>query len=335
MSGFRPISPIDSLTRDPWNETLGLNKAEEVMERVENLKSSFDILLWLPKKNGCFTTKSAWDAIRFRSPNFEWAKWVWHKWLPKKIAICMWKAVFECLSVDEKVRRVGVFVISVCDCCDSRQSEDLEHVLNKREFATDIWRKVSVEVGVPFLRHQSWKERVQIWFNKASRYSQLRTLMGLIPCLVVWRLWRKRCVARMKGKLESSADVWLSIKHWVGVLSKNMTDMNHLNESNVQILNNLEVPIANKKNKAMQVVRWLKSRQGHLKINLDRSSFGNPGPVGGGGILRDCTGSLIFGFSNFFGLCSNNEAELRVVLEGINFCTQLGMVLTLNAIRIS
>ncbi|KAF8389248.1 hypothetical protein HHK36_025941 [Tetracentron sinense] len=142
---------------------LGLNKAEEVIERVGYLRSSSDILLWLPEKNGCFTTKSAWDAIRFRAPNFEWAKWVWHKWLPKKIAICMWKAAFECLSVDEKVRRVGVSLASACDCCDSRQSEDLEHVLNKGEFATDIWRKVSVELtglleGVDFSIKHSYRE---------------------------------------------------------------------------------------------------------------------------------------------------------------------------------
>ncbi|KAF8407579.1 hypothetical protein HHK36_006713 [Tetracentron sinense] len=45
---------------------------------------------------------------------------------------------FECLSVDEKVRRAGVSLASAYDCCDSRQSEDLEHVLNKGEFAVDI-----------------------------------------------------------------------------------------------------------------------------------------------------------------------------------------------------
>lgn len=130
-------------------------------------------------------------------------------------------------------------------------------------------------------------------------------------------------MARMEGKLASCIDVWLSIKHWVGVLSKNVNVMAHVNEADVWILNNLDVQIANKRNKAMQVVRWLKPRQRLLKINLDGSSLGNSGPAGDSGILRDYTGSFIFGFSKFFSSCSNNEAEVRVVLEGINLCKQL------------
>ncbi|KAK3188861.1 hypothetical protein Dsin_028422 [Dipteronia sinensis] len=192
---------------------LGLNKAEEVIEKVGTLRTSEDVLLWLPEKNGFFNTKSAMDVVRFRLPKFEWAKWVWHKCLPKKIVVCMWKAAFDCLSLDEKVRSVGVPIVSACNCCSIRGNEDLDHIFNKGDFASNLWRKVSAEVGVTFLSQPSWKERVQLWFNRAGRPSQLGTLMGLIPCLVIWRLWRRRCVARVEGKLESISDVWLSIKH--------------------------------------------------------------------------------------------------------------------------
>ncbi|KAK2635470.1 hypothetical protein Ddye_030262 [Dipteronia dyeriana] len=37
-----------------------LEKVEEVMERVGKLRNSEDVLLWLPKKNGFFNTKSTW-----------------------------------------------------------------------------------------------------------------------------------------------------------------------------------------------------------------------------------------------------------------------------------
>ncbi|KAK1568346.1 hypothetical protein Q3G72_023379 [Acer saccharum] len=47
-------------------------------------------------------------------------------------------------------------------------------------------------------------------------------------------------------------------------------------------------------------------------------------PAGGGGVLRDSSGNFIFGFSKFFGSCSNNEAELRAVVEGIFICKHLG-----------
>ena len=79
-----------------------------------------------------------------------------------------------------------------------------------------------------------------------------------------------------------------------------------------------------KKHKKIHVLRWLKPAPGRLKLNLDGSSLGNPGPVGGGGVLRDSSGNFIFGFSKFFGSCSNNEAELRAVVEGISICKHLG-----------
>ncbi|CAA6660782.1 unnamed protein product [Spirodela intermedia] len=35
---------------------------------------------------------------------------------------------------------------------------------------------------------------------------------------------------------------------------------------------------------------------GHLKLNVDKAARENPKPTGGGGILRDNTGSIIFAF---------------------------------------
>ncbi|KAI9195836.1 hypothetical protein LWI28_018560 [Acer negundo] len=86
----------------------------------------------------------------------------------------------------------------------------------------------------------------------------------------------------------------------------------------------MEVQILLKKHKKIQVLRWLKLGLGRLKLNLDRSSLGNPGPAGGGGVLRGSVGNFIFGFSKSFGSCSNNEVELRAVVEGITICKHLG-----------
>ena len=126
--------------------------------------------------------------------------------------------------------------------------------------------------------------------------------------------------------MESISDVWISIKHWVQILSNALTKVRHWNSSDDHVLRNMEVQILLKKQKKIQVLRWLKPGLGRLKLNLDGSSLGNPGPAGGGGVLRDSSGNFIFGFSKFFGSCSNNEAELRAVVEGITICKQLGHV---------
>ncbi|CAA7403208.1 unnamed protein product [Spirodela intermedia] len=45
------------------------------------------------------------------------------------------------------------------------------------------------------------------------------------------------------------------------------------------------------------------------KLNVDEASQGNPGPSGGGGILHDSTGCILFAFSNFYNIRTNTEAE--------------------------
>ncbi|KAK0606220.1 hypothetical protein LWI29_035317 [Acer saccharum] len=86
----------------------------------------------------------------------------------------------------------------------------------------------------------------------------------------------------------------------------------------------MEVQILLKNHKKIQVLRWLKPGLGRLKLNLDGSSLGNPGPSSEGGVLRDSAGNFIFGFSKFFSSCSNNEVELRAVMYGITICKHLG-----------
>lgn len=55
--------------------------------------------------------------------------------------------------------------------------------------------------------------------------------------------------------------------------------------------------------------------------------MGNPGNGGGGGLLRDGTDNLVFAFCKSFGFCSNNEAELRAVLEELILCKQIGCLM--------
>lgn len=53
---------------------------------------------------------------------------------------------------------------------------------------TLLWKfgkKVSGEVGVSFLAQQSWIDRVQLWFARATRQSQIGILRGLIPVAVI------------------------------------------------------------------------------------------------------------------------------------------------------
>lgn len=101
--------------------------------------------------DGSFSSKSTWDCVRVRAPESCWSTWIRHNFIPQKASIMMWKALHDYLSVDDHIRRVGIPLVSRCDCCQEGGYEDLNHVLFAGEFATTIWKIYVVDILVPLL----------------------------------------------------------------------------------------------------------------------------------------------------------------------------------------
>lgn len=74
-------------------------------------------------------------------------------------------------------------------------------------------------------------------------------------------------------------------------------------------LQRLHLPIIQVCHRPGQWLRWDPPSYGTFKLNTDGSSI--DGKCAGGGIIRDCYGSCIAAFSNFYGLGSNMFAEIR------------------------
>ncbi|XP_027060814.2 uncharacterized protein [Coffea arabica] len=73
-----------------------------------------------------------------------------------------------------------------------------------------------------------------------------------------------------------------------------------------------------------QLIRWAVPEVGRLMLNTDGCSKGNPGLGGGGGVLRDSSGSPLFAFSAFLGVTSSLRAETMALLIGLRECGQKG-----------
>ena len=69
---------------------------------------------------------------------------------------------------------------------------------------------------------------------------------------------------------------------------------------------------------------WCPPALGELKINTDGSSRGNPGHAGVGGIGRDSLGVVVFFFSMYRGLHTNNLMEASAILMAIERAVGLG-----------
>ncbi|XP_022867825.1 uncharacterized protein LOC111387497 [Olea europaea var. sylvestris] len=206
-------------------QLVGEDKAASVMAKVSKCREGDDVLIWKPNSQGTFFSKSAWDMIRVWQPQTCWGRWVWHSTLLKKMSVIMWKAFSKALSVDSRVRQMGVALASRCDCCLTGNEETPNHVLSTGEVANEVWRKVSVALGIRWRSKQNWYDRVNSWWAIAGKKSQVGYLQGLLPTILTRRLWMRRCKARMEGVHETVEQIFRSIKFWLQHVSSNLKNV--------------------------------------------------------------------------------------------------------------
>ena len=70
----------------------------------------------------------------------------------------------------------------------------------------------------------------------------------------------------------------------------------------------------------VRFVMWTPPQLGHLKLNVDGASRGNPSQARGGGILRNHRGRIIFTFSHFYDVHTNTAAKATVIRDGLLLC---------------
>ncbi|KAG2701736.1 hypothetical protein I3760_06G058100 [Carya illinoinensis] len=181
---------------DGWDVNLlenlvGLENVDDILVSLCGPNSDKDVLVWTQSEEGLFSVQSTWQCIRGSS--FEWHSWIWHNSLPLKMSIHFWKAWHRALSVDDRLRRVGIPIVSEFDCCCVGHYEDINHVLFEGDFPRKIWLTFSNLFGLPMGRN--WEQHVSSWFRHAKSSSQVGVIVGLMPVIITWRLWRRRCLA--------------------------------------------------------------------------------------------------------------------------------------------
>ena len=67
----------------------------------------------------------------------------------------------------------------------------------------------------------------------------------------------------------------------------------------------------------MRQIQWQSPGFKVVKLNIDGSLKGNPGVSGGGGIIRNSAGNMIFVSSRYLGKCTSLQAEAKALLIGL------------------
>ncbi|KAF8413601.1 hypothetical protein HHK36_001593 [Tetracentron sinense] len=230
----------NSWDRDKLVELVGSVKTEEIVQTIAAGRNGEDVLVWMPSKDGKFSSASAWDRIRVRAPQAPEMKWIWHGLLPKRVSVCVWKSRYDCLPVDENICRVGIQLASKCGCCVFGQGESRDHVLSSSEFAGKMWALAEEALGISVVPH-SWWSRVFQWWSYAKTSTTRGTLIGILPCVITWRLWLRRCKARMEGIQETVEGVWLAVKACLRNISGCMKNHGEVSSVDMAMLAALEV----------------------------------------------------------------------------------------------
>ncbi|XP_057866888.2 uncharacterized protein LOC131074307 [Cryptomeria japonica] len=74
-----------------------------------------------------------------------------------------------------------------------------------------------------------------------------------------------------------------------------------------------------------KLIRWAPLQGDWVKLNIDGACRGNPGSIGIGAVIRNSLGILLGGLYGSLGLATNNEAESRALVAGLDLCVQRGL----------
>uniref|UniRef100_A0A2N9H7K2 RNase H type-1 domain-containing protein n=1 Tax=Fagus sylvatica TaxID=28930 RepID=A0A2N9H7K2_FAGSY len=77
--------------------------------------------------------------------------------------------------------------------------------------------------------------------------------------------------------------------------------------------------------KSTTLIGWQHPPTGYAKLNTDGSVLGNPEPASSGGLLRDCNGNWIGGFSHKLGITNSLAAELWGIRDGLLLARDLNI----------
>ena len=70
-------------------------------------------------------------------------------------------------------------------------------------------------------------------------------------------------------------------------------------------------------------IHWQRPPKNWVKLNTNGSSLGNPGLVGGGGLLHNTNGEWMKGFARATGVTTSATTELWALCDGIRLCIVL------------
>ncbi|WCJ44200.1 RNA-directed DNA polymerase (reverse transcriptase)-related family protein [Euphorbia peplus] len=275
------------------------------------LTSGKDQAFWMGSSSGLFTVKSAYSIISddFSNGGSNMWKDIWRWDGPHRIRSFLWLATKGKLLTNSERTRRHLDVNDMCPVCNIH-TETIVHVFRDCLQARSVWLQllpICDFLLIISMDEENWvqnciSDRFQIFVENW-------VLMFVVTC---WVLWKNRNVIVFQGGKCTILDIVTSIK----IRCKDIIESNR---------NRDMYKVSHKANRVDRLIGWSRPRPGWVKLNTDGAVKGNSFRSSAGGLIRDCNGNWIRGFSKKIGSCSVLKAELWGILEGLKMSWDMGL----------
>ena len=159
--------------------------------------------------------------------------------------------------------------------------------------------------------------RLQQWWLHRSPSTARGGVCGLLPSLICWGLWKDRNEAMYEAVNVTPSQVCRNVQNLLFNISQAWPFVQVTHDDGELLQSGLLLSVTRRKWRPPRWITWAMPPSGNVKLNIDGSSLGNPGPSGARGVLRDSDGNVLSSFSLFLGSRTNMEAEALALLDGM------------------
>ncbi|KAL9665030.1 hypothetical protein QQ045_020439 [Rhodiola kirilowii] len=143
-----------------------------------------------PSSDGVFSTKAVKNRLSNPKGLDRCLSRTWHRWIPPKVSIFVWRLRHLAVATDSQVQQCGVPLASKCRCCALPAAKSIEHLFVLSDPARLVWDYGYRIFGVRMPRslHQLWS----LWVKDGHLHSFVDALRLVWFCCGVWELWKLR-----------------------------------------------------------------------------------------------------------------------------------------------
>lgn len=258
-----------------------------------------DQLYWDGTPSSKFSIKSSIKIIRGETSraigNKRWEV-VWITLIPQRVRMFLWLALhnYDLTNINRVVRHL--IDDPRCKECGA-QEEDIDHILRRCTHAREFWHYLGLLGDTKFMT-TPFNPWLTDNLNPANpdRNDRWPTAFAM----AIWWLWKWRCCRTFDRETDIRFNKVAFVRDRITEVENAPSRGNSLHPND-------------RPHRLEALITWVPPSDQWALLNTNGAAKGNPGPTGGGGIIRGSQGELVEAFMEKYGVCTSTWAELKAV----------------------